>query len=74
MTRELTSLKNNMASKKSKNCEKRSLKDDAIDNCECERLKEKFVPLREEYQHQIGRGYDDYRAIIKTNPKSFLNM
>jgi hypothetical protein len=41
------------ASKKSKDSEKRCLKDDAIDNCECERLRrEKFVSLREEYQQQ----------------------
>jgi hypothetical protein len=47
MTRELTSLKNNKAkaSKKSKDSENRCLKDDAIDNCECERLREKFVSL-----------------------------
>jgi hypothetical protein len=47
MTRELTSLKNNnaKASKKSKDSEKRCLKDDAIDNCECERLRDKFVSL-----------------------------
>jgi hypothetical protein len=49
MTRELTSLKNNKskASKKSKDSEKRCLKDDATDNCECERLREKFFSLRE---------------------------
>jgi hypothetical protein len=50
MTRELTSLKNNKtkASKKSKVSKKRCLKDDTIDNCECERLREKFVSLRED--------------------------
>jgi hypothetical protein len=37
MTKELTSLKNNKA-EASKDNEKRSLKDDAIDNCECKRL------------------------------------
>jgi hypothetical protein len=52
LTRELTSLKNNKAkaSKKSKDSEKRCLKDDAIDNCACEHLREKFV--LEEYQQQ----------------------
>jgi hypothetical protein len=78
MTRELTSLKNNKAktSKKSKDSEKRCLKDDAIYNCECERLREKFVSLREEYQQQHGRAYDDYRARIeeriKSDPKTFF--
>jgi hypothetical protein len=78
MTRELTSLKNNKAkaSKKSKDIENRCLKDDAIDNCECECLQEKFVSLREEYQQQHGRSYDDYRARIKeafkNNPKTFF--
>jgi hypothetical protein len=54
ITRELTSLKNNKAkaSKKSKDSEKQCLKDDAIDNCECERLRKKFVSLREEYRQQ----------------------
>jgi hypothetical protein len=49
-TRQLTLLKNNkaQASKKSNDNEKRCLKDNAIDNCECERLREKFVSLREE--------------------------
>jgi hypothetical protein len=76
MTRELTSLKNNKAkaSKKSKDSERRCLKDDAIANCECERLREKFISLKEEYQH--GRAYDDYRArieeAIKSDPKSFF--
>jgi hypothetical protein len=80
MTRELTSLKNNKAnvSKKSKDSEKRCLKDDAIDNCECERLREKFVSFRKEYQQQLGRAYNDYRArieeAIKSDPKTFLNM
>jgi hypothetical protein len=61
MTRELTRLKNNKAkaSKKSKNSEKWCLKDDAIDNSECKRLREKFVSLRHEYQQQHGRAYDD---------------
>jgi hypothetical protein len=59
MTRELTSLKNIKAkdSKKSKGSKKR--KDGAIDNCEWERLREKFVSLREEYQQQHGRANDD---------------
>jgi hypothetical protein len=72
MTKELTSLKNNeaKASKKSKDSEKRCLKDDAIDYCECERLREKLVSLREEYQQQHGRAYDDYRARIKSDPKT----
>jgi hypothetical protein len=64
MTRELISLiRNNKAeaSKKSKDSEKRYLKNDATDNCECERLREKFVSLKEEYQQQHGRAYDDYR-------------
>jgi hypothetical protein len=45
MTRKLTSLKNNKARalKKSKDSEKQCLKEDAIDNCECKRLREKFV-------------------------------
>jgi DNA-directed RNA polymerase delta subunit len=80
MTRELTSLKNNKAkaSKKSKDSEKRCLKDDAIDNCECKRFREKLVSLREEYQQQHGRAYDDYRArteeTIKNDLKTFLDM
>jgi hypothetical protein len=45
-------------------------------NCECERLREKFVLLREEYQKQHGRAYDDYRArieeAIKSDPKTFF--
>jgi hypothetical protein len=52
MTRELTSLKNNKAknaSKKSKDNEKRCLKDEAFDNSESKRLREKFVSLRDEY-------------------------
>jgi hypothetical protein len=67
MTRELTRLKNNKAkaSKKSKDSKERCLKDDTIDNCECERLREKFVSLRDEYQQQHGRAYDDYRARIE---------
>jgi hypothetical protein len=78
MTRKLTSLKNNeaKASKKSKDSENRCLKDDADDNCECKRLREKFVSLREEYQQQHGRAYDDYRAkieeAIKSDPKTFF--
>jgi hypothetical protein len=74
MTRELTSLKNNKAkaSKKSKDSEKRCLKDDAIDDCECERLREKFVSLRAKYQLQHGRAYDDYRARIESDPKTFF--
>jgi hypothetical protein len=70
MTRELTSLKNNKAkaSKKSKDSEKRCLKDDAIDKSECKRLREKFVSLREEYQQQHGRAYD----AIKSDPKTFF--
>jgi hypothetical protein len=78
MTRELTSLKNNKAkaSKKSKDSEKRCLKDDSIGNCECQRLRVKFVSLREEYQQQNGRAYDDYRAriekAIKSDPKTFF--
>jgi hypothetical protein len=78
MTRELTSLKNNKAkaSKKSKDSEKRCLKDNAIDNCECKRLREKFVSLREEYQQQHYRAYDDYRAriqeVIKSDLKAFF--
>jgi hypothetical protein len=65
-------LKNNKAkeSKKSKDIEKQCLKDDAIDSCECERLREKFVGLREEYQQQHGRAYDDYRARIEEAIKS----
>jgi hypothetical protein len=49
MTRELTSLKSNKAkaSKKSKGSENWCLKDDAINNCECERLLEKYVLLRD---------------------------
>jgi hypothetical protein len=67
MTIELTTLKNNKAkaSKKSKDSEKQCLKDDAIDNCECKRFREKFFSLREEYQQEHGRAYDDYRAKIK---------
>jgi hypothetical protein len=78
MTKELTSLKNYKAkaSKKSKDSEKRCLKDDAIDNCECKCLREKFVSLREEYQQQHGRAYGDYRArieeAIKSDPKTFF--
>jgi hypothetical protein len=78
MTRELTSLKNNKAktSKKSKDSENWCLKDDAIDNCECERLLEKFVSLKEEYQQQHGQAYDDYHAkikeAIKSDPKTFF--
>jgi hypothetical protein len=65
--------KNNKAktSKKSKDGENRCLKDDAIDNCEWERLLEKFFSLREEYQH--GREYDDYCAKIdKSDPNIFF--
>jgi hypothetical protein len=56
MTKELTPLKNYKAKalKNSKASEKRCLKDDAMDNCECERLREKFVSLKEEYQQQHG--------------------
>jgi hypothetical protein len=78
MTRELSSLKNNKAeaSKKSKHIEKRGLKDDAIDNSECKRLREKFVSLREEFQQQHGRAFNDYRARIegpiKSDPKTFF--
>jgi hypothetical protein len=78
MTRELTSLKNNKAkaSKKSKDSGKRCLKDDAFEPCESERLREKFVSLREEYQKQHGRAYDDYRTriegAIKSDPKTFF--
>jgi hypothetical protein len=64
------------ASKKSKDSEKRCLKDDAIDNCECKRLREKFVSLREKDQQQHGRAYNDYRAkieeAIKSDPKTFF--
>jgi hypothetical protein len=79
MMRKLTSLKYNKAkaSKKSKDSENRCLKDGAIDNCECQRLREKFVSLREEYQQQQhGRANDDYRAkieeAIKSDPKTFF--
>jgi hypothetical protein len=79
MMRKLTSLKHNTtkASKKSKDSENRCLKDGAIDNCECKRLQEKFVSLREEYQQQQhGRANDDYRAkieeAIKSDPKTFF--
>jgi hypothetical protein len=72
VTRELTSLKTN----KVKDSEKWCLKNHAIDDCECERLREKFISLREEYQHQHGRAYDDYRArieeAINSDPKSFF--
>jgi hypothetical protein len=77
MTRQLTLLRNNKtkASKKLNDSEKRCLKDDAIDNSECKRLQEKFVSLREEYQQQHDRAYDDYRArigeAIKCDPKAF---
>jgi hypothetical protein len=69
----MTSFKNNTAkaSKKSKDSEKRCLNDDAIDNCECERLREKFVSLREEYLQQHGRAYDDYHARIEEAIKSY---
>jgi hypothetical protein len=54
------------------------LKDDAIDNCECERLREKFVSLKEEYQQPHGRAYDDYLArieeAIKSDPKTFFGF
>jgi hypothetical protein len=44
--------------------------------CECDRLQEKFVSLKEEYQQQHGRAYDDYRArieeAIKSDPKTFF--
>jgi hypothetical protein len=67
---------NAKASKKSNDSEKRCLKADAIDNCKFKRLQEKFVSLREEYQHQHGRAYDDYRAkieeAIKSDPKTFF--
>jgi hypothetical protein len=68
----MTSFKNNTAkaSKKSKDSEKRYL-NDAIDNCECERLREKFVSLREEYLQQHGRAYDDYHARIEEAIKSY---
>jgi hypothetical protein len=40
-----------------------------------DRLKEKFVSLKEEYQ-QHGRAYDDYHVrieeAIKSNPKTFF--
>jgi hypothetical protein len=61
--------------KKSKDSKKLCLKDDAIDNCECERLREKLVSLKEEYQQQHGRAYDDYRArieAIKSDPTTFF--
>jgi hypothetical protein len=79
MTRELTLMKNNnkaKASKKPKDSEKRCLKDDAIDNCKCERLREKFVSLREEYQQQHGRVYDDYRVTRRSRAirRPFLDM
>jgi hypothetical protein len=39
-------------------------------------LREKFVSLREEYQQQHGRAYDDHRAsiedTIKSDPKTFF--
>jgi hypothetical protein len=72
MTRELTSLKNNEAKalKKSKDFENRCLKDDSIDNFECERLPKKFATLRAEYQHQQGGAYDNYRAGIEVAIKS----
>jgi hypothetical protein len=78
ITRELTSLQNNKAkaSKKSKDSKNCCPKNDAIDSCECERLREKFVSLREEYQQQHGHAYDDYRAkieeAIKSDPKTFF--
>jgi GrpB-like predicted nucleotidyltransferase (UPF0157 family) len=74
MTRELISLKNNKvkASKKSKDSEKRYLKNDATDNCECERLREKYVSLKEEYQQQHGRAYDDYREKTEEAIKRVL--
>jgi hypothetical protein len=61
-------MKNNKAkaSKISKDSEKRCLKHNAIDKCECERLRE----------NQHGRTYDDYRAriaeVIKSDPKTFF--
>jgi hypothetical protein len=59
MTRELTSLKNNKtkASKKSKDSEQRCLNADAIDNCVCEHLREKFFSLREYQQQQHALAY-----------------
>jgi hypothetical protein len=77
-TRELTSLKNNKAktTKKSKDSEKQYLEDEVTDNCECERLREKFVSLREEYQQQHVLAYDENRAkikeAIKSDPKTFF--
>jgi hypothetical protein len=69
MTRELTSLKNykTIASKKSQDSEKRCLKDDAIDNCECERLRDKFVSIREEYLSAAAWS-------IKSDPKTFFGF
>jgi hypothetical protein len=47
-----------------------------IEKCECKRLREKFVSLKEEYQQQHGRAYDDYRArieeAIKSDPETFF--
>jgi hypothetical protein len=55
---------------------KNGVKDDVIDNWECKRLREKFVSLREKYQQQHGRVYDDCRArieeAIKSDPKTFF--
>jgi hypothetical protein len=57
MPRELTSLKNNTAkASKKKDSENWCL----INNYECKSLREKLVSLREEYQQQHGRAYDDY--------------
>jgi hypothetical protein len=50
------------------------LKDDAIDNCECERLRETFVSLREECQQPHGRAYDDYLARIEEAIKNDLKI
>jgi hypothetical protein len=65
-------LKNNKAKvpKKSKYSEKRCLKDDAINNCEYERLREKFVSLREKYQQQ--HYHARIEEAIKTDPKTFF--
>jgi hypothetical protein len=53
-----------------KNQKNQTVSDDAIDNCECERLREKFVSLREKHQQQHAGAHDVYRARIEEAIKS----
>jgi hypothetical protein len=72
ITRELSCLKNKKtkAAKRSKASEKRCLEDETIDDCECEKLREEFFSLREEYHLMHSQAYDDNRVGIEEAIKS----